>query len=49
MQNFRGGGIGEAGEATASPEFSAFTQRNFKHLGYMKGEIFRASPEKSLF
>ena len=23
-------------------------QRNFKHLGYMKGEMFRASQEKRL-
>ena len=29
MQNFRGGGIGEAGEATASPEFRAITTEKF--------------------
>ena len=40
---YRGGGTGEAGEATASPEFRGFTTEKFLASWiYMKGEIFLA-------
>ena len=41
-------GVG-TGEARASPEIRAFTIEKFSDLGYMKGEIVWASPEKSSF
>ena len=49
MEMIRGVGTGEASEARASPEIRAFTIEKFQDLGYMNGEIFWASPEKSSF
>ena len=49
MLIIRGGGTGEAGEATASPGFRGFTTEKFLASWIYKREIFHASPEKSSF
>ena len=46
---FRGVGTGEAMKPGLHRKSELLLHRNFKHLGYMKGENFRASPEKSSF
>ena len=45
----RGVGTGEAMKPGLHRKSELLLHRNFKHLGYMKGENFRASPEKSSF
>ena len=44
----RGVGTGEAMKPGLHRKLELLLHRNFKHLRYMKGEIFRASPEKKL-
>ena len=46
---YRGVGTGEAMKPGLHRKLELLLHRNFKHLGYMKGEIFRGTQEKSLF
>jgi len=45
----RGVGTGEAMKPGLHRKSELLLHRDFKHLGYMKGENFWASPEKSSF